>query len=95
MLNLGNYDFEIWIKRADILIKLGEFEAAVNNLTEAQELHPDNAEIEFRLAGLYYTLNEKAKAGGRTWMHETCQLPSLLLNQKAHTKSKQLHNPHT
>jgi tetratricopeptide (TPR) repeat protein len=63
MLNLGNYEFEIWIKRADILIKLGEFEAAVNNLTEAQELHPDNAEIEFRLAGLYYTLNEKAKAG--------------------------------
>ncbi|WP_081212442.1 tetratricopeptide repeat protein [Salegentibacter sediminis] len=61
-LELGNYELETWIKRCDILTDLGEFEIAVNNLNQALEFHPDSAEVEFRLAGLYFNLNEGDKA---------------------------------
>ncbi len=45
-----------------MLIKLGEFSAAVNNLFQATEFYPENAEIEFRLAGLFFILKETRKA---------------------------------
>lgn len=55
-LELGNYELDTWLTRCDILIKLGEYEAAINNLNQAAEFYPQCAEIEFRLAGLcYYT----------------------------------------
>ena len=60
-LELGNYELETWIKRCDILIDLGEFEAAVQNLLQATEFYPETAEIEYRLAGLYFTLHEAEK----------------------------------
>lgn len=61
-LELGNYELETWIKRCDILIGLGEFETAVNNLKQALEFYPGTAEIEFRMAGLYFNLNQGEKA---------------------------------
>lgn len=61
-LDLGNYELETWIRRCDILINLGEFETAVQNLLQAIEFYPDTAEIEFRLAGLYFTLNDGENA---------------------------------
>ncbi|MGB7787116.1 MAG: tetratricopeptide repeat protein [Salinimicrobium sp.] len=60
-LELGNYELETWIKRCDILIDLGEFEAAIQNLLQAVEFYPDTAEIEYRLAGLYFMLHEVEK----------------------------------
>ncbi len=60
-LELGNYELETWLKRCDILINLGEHEAAVQNLLQAVEFYPESAEIEFRLAGLFYTLQEADK----------------------------------
>ena len=54
-LELGNYEVNTWLSRADILIKLGEYEASIYSLLQASEFYPDNAEIEYRLAGLYYT----------------------------------------
>ncbi len=60
-LELGNYELETWIKRCDILIDLGEFEAAVQNLLQAVEFYPETAEIEYRLAGLYFMLHEAGK----------------------------------
>ncbi|GER58971.1 tetratricopeptide repeat protein [Patiriisocius marinus] len=53
-LELGNYELETWLTRCDILIKLGEYEAAINNVNQAAEFYPESAEIEFRLAGLHY-----------------------------------------
>ncbi|MDT0688376.1 tetratricopeptide repeat protein [Salegentibacter sp. F188] len=61
-LELGNYELETWIKRCDILIDLGEFETAVQNLMQALEFYPETAEIEYRLAGLFFCLNEGDKA---------------------------------
>ncbi|HET8839649.1 MAG TPA: tetratricopeptide repeat protein [Flavobacteriaceae bacterium] len=60
-LEFGNYELETWITRADILIKLGEFEPALQCLLQAKEFYPETAEIEFRLSGLYFNLNERAK----------------------------------
>ncbi|PIB30242.1 hypothetical protein BFP78_14425 [Gaetbulibacter sp. 5U11] len=61
-LELGNYELASWLQRADILIQLGEPEAASLNLIQAAEFYPEDAEIEFRLAGIYYSLLETEKA---------------------------------
>ena len=60
-LELGNYEIDTWLSRADILIRLGEYQASVYCLLQASEFYPENAEIEYRLAGLYYTLLEPSK----------------------------------
>ncbi|WP_136480676.1 tetratricopeptide repeat protein [Cognatitamlana onchidii] len=60
-LELGNYELNTWLSRGDLLIKLGEPEAAIYNFEQAIEFYPDNAEIEYRLAGLYLYLNETDK----------------------------------
>ncbi|MCK0114644.1 tetratricopeptide repeat protein [Gelidibacter sp. F63206] len=61
-LDLGNYELDTWLARADVLIKLGEYEAAALNLIQAAEFYPETAEIEYRLAGIYFTLLENEKA---------------------------------
>lgn len=60
-IELGNYELETWIARTDILLQLGEYEAAINNLHQAAEFYTESAEIEYRLAGVHYTLNEEDK----------------------------------
>ncbi len=60
-LELGNYELETWIKRCDILIGLGEFETAINSMLQAIEFYPDSAEVEYRLAGLYFVTNKAEK----------------------------------
>ncbi|MCZ6594421.1 MAG: tetratricopeptide repeat protein [Bacteroidetes bacterium] len=61
-IELGNYEMETWLSRCDILIELGEYDAGIKNLIQAAEFYPENAEIEYRLAGLYYQLLEDNKA---------------------------------
>lgn len=60
-LELGNYELNTWLSRGDLLIKLGEPEAAIYNFEQAIEFYPENAEIEYRLAGLYFSLHENDK----------------------------------
>lgn len=60
-IELGNYELSTWLSRTDILIQLGEPEAASLNLIQAAEFYPENAEIEFRLAGIYYKLLDTEK----------------------------------
>lgn len=60
-LELGNYELNTWLSRGDLLIKIGEPEAAIYNFEQAVEFYPDNAELEYRLAGLYFSLNETEK----------------------------------
>ncbi|MTE27638.1 tetratricopeptide repeat protein [Winogradskyella ouciana] len=57
-LELGNYELETWLERSDILIALGEYEAAIYNLIQGAEFYPENAEIEYRLGGLYFTVHQ-------------------------------------
>ncbi|WP_055445425.1 tetratricopeptide repeat protein [Lacinutrix himadriensis] len=60
-LELGNYEVDTWIARGDILLKLGEQEAAIYNFLQAAEFHPENAELEYRLGGLYFLQHETEK----------------------------------
>jgi tetratricopeptide (TPR) repeat protein len=60
-LELGNYELNTWLSRGDLLIKLGEPEAAIYNFEQAIEFYPENAEIEYRLAGLYFLVQENDK----------------------------------
>jgi len=60
-LELGNYELESWLTRGDLLINLGEYEAAINNLNQALEFYPAHPEIEYRLSGLYFLLKESGK----------------------------------
>lgn len=60
-LELGNYELNTWLTRNDLLLHLGEFEAAKNNLFQAAEFYSESAEIEYRLAGLFYHKNEDRK----------------------------------
>jgi tetratricopeptide (TPR) repeat protein len=60
-LELGNFELDTWIAFTDVLIKLGEFKDAIFNLNEATEFYPENPEIFYRLAGLYYKNNDFIK----------------------------------
>ena len=60
-LELGNHELNTWLSRGDLLIKLGEPEAAIYNFEQALEFYPEEAELEYRLAGLYFSLNENDK----------------------------------
>jgi tetratricopeptide (TPR) repeat protein len=57
-LELGECSLETWISRGDILLKLGELEAAKYNFVQALEQHPKSEELEFRIAGICFKLNE-------------------------------------
>lgn len=60
-IELGNYEIDTWLYRTDILIRLGEYQGAIFNLLQAIEFYPESAEIEYRLAGLYYKIWEQDK----------------------------------
>ena len=60
-IELGNYELNTWLTRNDILLHLGEYESAVNNLFQAAEFYPDCAEIEYRLAGVFFYIQDKVK----------------------------------
>lgn len=61
-LELGNCSLETWLSRGDILIKLGELEAAKYNFIQAIEHHPNSEELEFRVSGICFNLNETETA---------------------------------
>lgn len=50
--------FTLW---TDVLQFLGEFESSIEILTNATELFPEEYEIEYRLAGLYFLINQTKK----------------------------------
>lgn len=60
-LELGNYELETWLSRNDILLKLGEYKAAINNIFQALEFYPECSELEYRLAGVYFYLKDETK----------------------------------
>ncbi len=57
----GDFQIDTWLFWVDILQFLGEFEAAVQTLLQASEYFPEQYEVEYRLAGLYFMLQENEK----------------------------------
>ncbi|WP_159799766.1 tetratricopeptide repeat protein [Flavobacterium sp. MK4S-17] len=57
----GDYQLDTWIFWVDTLQFIGEYNMAVNTLLQACDHYPEEYEIEYRLAGLYFMLNENEK----------------------------------
>ena len=74
----GDYQLDTWLFWVDLLQFLGEFDSAISTLLQAAEYFPEEYEIEYRLAGLYYMLQEFDK--GQFHLSN-----GLRLNYKHHT----------
>ncbi|WP_395064073.1 tetratricopeptide repeat protein [Flavobacterium sp.] len=57
----GDANLDTWLFWVDILQYLGEFENAIMTLLQASEFFPEEYEVEYRLAGFYFLLNEEEK----------------------------------
>ena len=58
----GDYQLDTWLFWVDILIHLDEFKTAIQTLLQASEYFPEENEIEYRLAGLYFITQDTTKA---------------------------------
>ena len=58
-LTLNDDDIAIYIGLVDILLFLGDFNKAVSKLFKAQKIYKNFAEIEYRLAGVFFILNKE------------------------------------
>lgn len=58
----GDTALDTWLFWVDILQFLGEFDSAIQTLLQASEYFPEENEIEYRLAGLYFMIQENTKA---------------------------------
>jgi tetratricopeptide (TPR) repeat protein len=58
----GDTGLDTWLFWVDILQFLGEFESAIQTLLQASEYFPEENEIEYRLAGLYFMIQDNTKA---------------------------------
>jgi tetratricopeptide (TPR) repeat protein len=57
----GDFQLDTWLFWVDILQFLGEFDSAIQTLEQAADYFKDEYEIEYRLAGMYYMLQNNAK----------------------------------
>lgn len=57
----GDFELDTWLFWVDILQFLGEFDSAVQTLLQASEYFPEEYEVEYRLAGLYFMLGDDKK----------------------------------
>jgi tetratricopeptide (TPR) repeat protein len=58
----GDHELDTWLFWVDMLQFLGEFESAIQTLLQACEYYPEENEIEYRLAGLYFMIKDNTKA---------------------------------
>ena len=59
---LGDVNIDTWLFWVDALLLLSEFDSAIMTLLQASEFFPEQYEIEYRLAGIYFMVNEDTKA---------------------------------
>ena len=57
----GDGNLDTWLYWADALLLLKEYEMAILTLLQGLEFYPKSHEIEFRLAGIYYTMEQVRK----------------------------------
>lgn len=58
-LQLGDTSLEVYVGLSDVFSFLGEFKKALNVLLNANKIYKNLAEIQYRLAGLFYVLNKE------------------------------------
>ena len=79
----GDYQLDTWLFWVDTLLFQGEFTSAIQTLLQASEYFPEEFEVEYRLAGLYFMLFDDKK--GKFHLSN-----GLRLNFKNHTILKDL-----
>ena len=79
----GDYQLDTWLFWVDTLLFQSEFTSAIQTLLQASEYFPEEFEIEYRLAGLYFMLYDDKK--GKFHLSN-----GLRLNFKNHTILKDL-----
>lgn len=57
----GDYELDTWLYWIDILQNLGEYDAAIHTLLQASEYFPEEFQLEYRLAGLYFMEGDETK----------------------------------
>ncbi len=57
----GDTQLDTWLYWVDIIQFQGEFETAIQTLLQATEFYPEEFEIEYRLAGLYFMAHDDKK----------------------------------
>lgn len=60
--DLGNYELATWIQWSQVLQENKDFESAIQVLKQGLEFYPEYAEIEYRLAGAFLSLNKYLQA---------------------------------
>jgi tetratricopeptide (TPR) repeat protein len=58
----GDHGLDTWLFWVDTLQFLGEFESAIQTLLQASEYFPEENEVEYRLSGLYFMIQDNKKA---------------------------------
>ncbi len=58
----GDQMLDTWLYWIDMLVYIGEYESGVQALLQAAEYFPEQADMSYRLAGLYFILHETEKA---------------------------------
>ena len=61
-LELGNYELSTWLSRGDLLIKIGEPEAAIYNFEQAIEYFPNSPNAYDSMADYYESQNDNPNA---------------------------------
>ncbi len=56
---LQDFDYAIYISLADVLIQLNDLDESIKVLIDGKKIYKNFAEIEYRLAGLYYVKNRE------------------------------------
>ncbi|MCK0160219.1 tetratricopeptide repeat protein [Allomuricauda sp. F6463D] len=50
---LGNYELETWSNWAEVLNKIGDYNSAIEVLSQGLEFYPDHVDLTYKLAGIY------------------------------------------
>lgn len=58
-IELGDVDLEFFTALSDVQLFLGDFNDALKTVFDAQKIYKDFAELEYRLAGLFFILNKE------------------------------------
>lgn len=63
--DLGNYELDTWISWADVVLINGDRHSAEQILMQGLEFYPEEAELQYKMAGIYLLMNDKIKAKSR------------------------------
>ncbi|MEX0288961.1 MAG: tetratricopeptide repeat protein [Flavobacteriaceae bacterium] len=59
---LGNYELDTWLNWAEVLVHNEDLASAIEILIQGQEFYPEEAQIDYKMAGLYLLANDHENA---------------------------------